>query len=87
MNEKPSWLTEKEITLENGSKARWSYDSESDMLEIFFQQGKASCTVKLADGVFLRLDLEQRRPLSIAFLAVSSLVRYGEWVPPQLVAS
>jgi hypothetical protein len=81
MSEKPTWLIEKNITLDNGSKAQWSYDTESDMLEIFFQEGDATCTVELADGIFLRLDLDQGRPLSIAFLAVSSLIREGEFGP------
>ncbi|MFQ5595731.1 MAG: DUF2283 domain-containing protein [Anaerolineae bacterium] len=81
MDEKPAWLVEKEIPLDNGNTAQWSYDTEGDMLEIFFQEGNATCTVELADGVFLRLDLQQRRPLSIAFLAVSALTRYGEFGP------
>ncbi|MFQ5856615.1 MAG: hypothetical protein ACE5LU_13340 [Anaerolineae bacterium] len=29
----------------------------------------------------MRLDLDKRQPLSIAFLAVSSLTRYGEFGP------
>lgn len=81
MEEEVAWLIEHEIPLDDGSKARWSYDTEGDMLEIFFREGDATCTVELADGVFLRLDLDRGEPLSIAFIAVSSLTRFGEFGP------
>ena len=54
------------------------------MLEIFFNQGAATCTVELADGVLLRLDLEQTRPLSLAFLSFTPLTRRREFGPPLL---
>jgi len=87
MTAKPSWLVEKEIILDDGSTARWSYDKEGDVLEVFFQDGAASCTVELADGVLLRLDLERGRPLSLAFLAVTPLTRRREFGPLALPLS
>ncbi|MFQ6102495.1 MAG: DUF2283 domain-containing protein [Anaerolineae bacterium] len=81
---KPDWLVEKEITLDDGSVARWSYDTEGDMLEIFFAEGQATCTVELADGVFLRLDLEKPRPLSLGFVSFTPLTQSGEFGPPAL---
>ncbi len=84
MTVKPDWLVEEEITLDDGSTARWSYDTEGDILEIFFQDDPASCTVELADGVLLRLDLEHNRPLSLAFLSYTSLTDRREFGPPAL---
>jgi hypothetical protein len=81
MTAQPEWLIEKEITLSDGTTALWSYDTEGDMLEIFFNQGAATCTVELADGVLLRLDLEQTRPLSLAFLSFTPLTRRREFPP------
>ena len=81
MTKKPAWLTEKDITLDDGSIARWSYDIEGDMLEIFFAEGPATCTVELVDGVFLRLDLERGQPLSLGFMSFTPLTRSGEFGP------
>jgi len=51
MKQTPNWLIEKQITLPNGEEALWSYDTESDFLEVFFRKGPASATIELADGV------------------------------------
>ena len=51
------------------------------MLEIFFREGSATCTVELADGVFLRLDLERSQALSLGFLSATPLTDQGEFGP------
>jgi len=84
MTAQPEWLIEKEITLPDGTTALWSYDTEGDMLEVFFNQGAATCTVELADGVLLRLDLKQARPLSLALLSFTPLTQQREFGPPLL---
>ena len=84
MAAQPEWLVEKEIILSDGTTALWSYDTEGDMLEITFNQGAATCTVELADGVLLRLDLEQTHPLSLAFLSFTPLTQRREFGPPLL---
>lgn len=81
---KPDWLIEREIMLDDGATALLSYDTEGDMLEIFFAEDAATGTVELADGVLLRLDVEHARPLSLAFLDVTSLVREHVYGPPLL---
>ena len=78
------WLIEREITLADGTPALLSYDTEGDVLEIFFAEGAASGTIELADGVLLRLDVEHARPLSLAFLCATPLMRTQVYGPPLL---
>lgn len=84
MNIKPDWLSEREITLADGTTALLSYDTEGDILEIFFGEGAATGTVELADGVLLRLDVEHARPLSLAFLCATPLMHKQVYGPPLL---
>lgn len=84
MSAKPDWLIERDITLADGTTALLSYDTEGDMLEIFFEEGAATGTVELADGVLLRLDVERARPLSLAFLCVTPLMHKQVYGPPLL---
>jgi len=84
MDRKPDWLVEKEITLADGSPALLSYDTEGDMLEIFFAEGVATGTIELADGVLLRLEVEHARPLSLAFLCATTLMHTQVYGPPLL---
>lgn len=81
---KPSWLTEREITFVDGRRAVWSYDTEGDIVEIFFDRGPASATVDLADGVFLRFDVEQGKALSLGIISATPLLQPGEFGPPLL---
>ena len=76
------WLIEREITLADGTSALLSYDTEGDMLEIFFAEGAASGTIELADGVLLRLEVEHARPLSLAFLCATTLMHTQVYGPP-----
>jgi len=84
MSVKPDWLIEREIKLPDGTTALLSYDTEGDMLEVFFAEGAATGTVELADGVLLRLDVEHARPLSLAFLCATPLMHEQVYGPPLL---
>ena len=84
MNHKPAWLEEEEIVLPDGTTAVWSYDTEGDLLEIFFNNAPASATLELADGVFLRFDRQQQRPLSLGFVAASTFMNQTEFGPSLL---
>ena len=77
----PPWLHEKPIVLPDGSTALWSYDTEGDILEIFFEKGAASATAEIADGIFLRYNWQQRRPLSLSFISFTPLLKGGEFGP------
>ena len=78
------WLHEKQIRLPNGQEALWSYDTESDFLEIFFDQRRATATIELADGVYLRFDRQKGEPLSIGFIGLTSLTQDEEFGQPLL---
>ncbi len=84
MNHKPTWLEEEQIVLPDGTTALQSYDTEGDVLEIFFNDAAANATLELADGVFLRFDRQQRRPLSLGFIAASVLMNQTEFGPSLL---
>ena len=47
MKSKPSWLHEHTVTLPDGKTVLWSYDSEGDILEIFFEQAPATATIEI----------------------------------------
>ena len=81
---KPIWLQEQQITLANGDVVLWSYDSEGDILEIFFQDRPASATVELTDGVYLRFDRQQGQPSSLAVVGATALMQPGEFGLPVL---
>lgn len=85
MNQQPTWLHEQQIRLSNGDLALWSYDSEGDVLEIFFHEGPASGTIELTDGIMLRYNREKTCPLSISFIAATTLLRQQEYGQPLLV--
>ena len=65
----------------SGEIARYEYDRNSDLLEIFFRDTEATCAVELTESIVLRFDWERNEPLSLSFLSFSKLqkpVEYGE---------
>lgn len=65
----------------SGEIARYEYDRNSDLLEIFFRDAEATCAVELTESIVLRFDWERNEPLSLSFLSFSKLqkpVEYGE---------
>lgn len=82
MTQRPSWLVEFEIPLEDGTIVHCDYDKEGDILELFFKRGPATCTVELTDNIILRFDRENEIPLSlglISYLALSDLAEIGPY--------
>lgn len=68
-------------TFRSGEIARYEYDRNSDLLEIFFRDTEATCAVELTESIVLRFDWERNEPLSLSFLSFSKLqkpVEYGE---------
>lgn len=84
MNHQPTWLSEKEIVLPNGESTIWSYDRDGDILEVFFNDGVASATVELTDGVYLRFDRQQNQPLSLGIIAFQARTQHQEFGQPLL---
>lgn len=81
MRTQPDWLIEKTMTLQDGSTALWSYDTEGDVLEIIFGGGAAPATVELAPGVFLRFDPAAGQALSLGIVSATPLLQPGEFGP------
>ncbi len=74
-------LEKKEIILSTGQTAWYEYDSDGDVLEIFFQPGEATCAIELTESMILRFDWEKNVPLSLSFISFSRLLqqsKYGE---------
>jgi hypothetical protein len=74
-------LDKRELTLNTGEKAWYEYDQDSDMLEIIFRLGEATCAIELTESIILRFDWETNEPLSLSFISVSRLIQpteYGE---------
>jgi hypothetical protein len=70
-----------ELTLSSGQKATYEYESDTDLLEIFFQRGEATAAVELAESIILRFDWATEQPLSLSFISAAHLVKptiYGE---------
>jgi len=81
MKQRFSWLIEFEIPLEDGKAIHCQYDKEGDILELFFKQGVATCTVELTDNIILRFDRENEEPLSLGLISYSALARLTETGP------
>ncbi len=74
-------LDKQELTLNTGQKILCEYDQDGDLLEIFFQQGEATCAVELTESIILRFDWKTDNPLSLSFVSISTLIqptKYGE---------
>ena len=84
MKSTPDWLHEEQITLPDGTSALWSYDTEGDIWEIFFDEGVASATVELAEGVYLRLDRQTMHPLSLGIVGFTLLTQNQRFGHPLL---
>jgi hypothetical protein len=81
MSNKINWLVEREISLE-GQTVIYSYDKESDILEIVFQTGQGGIGVDLTENISLRYNRDNQEPLSLILISFSHLIRPTEFGPP-----
>lgn len=72
-------LEQKELTLSSGKTGWYEYDRDSDLLEIIFGKGDATCAVELTESIVLRFDWETDEPLSLSFLSISKLLKPAEY--------
>lgn len=80
MNNKPDWLIEREVTLEDQT-ITYSYDEEGDIMEIFFRTG-GGVGVDLTDNIVLRYDRESEQALSLILTSFSRLIQPTKFGPP-----
>ncbi|MFN8455962.1 MAG: DUF2283 domain-containing protein [Anaerolineae bacterium] len=72
-------IERQEVILNTGEKAWYEYDQESDVLEIIFRPGEATCAIELTESIILRFDWESNQPLSLSFISVSRLMQPAEY--------
>lgn len=80
MNNKPGWLVEREVTVDN-QKVTYSYDEEGDVLEIVFEKG-GGVGIDLTENITLRYDRDSKSPLSLILTSYSLLIRPTPFGPP-----
>ena len=78
-----AWLHSQIEILPTGEQVRIEYDSEGDMLEIFFASGPAT-GVKLTDEIVLRYDKNSISPRSLIFTSFSHLTQDTEYGPESI---
>lgn len=74
-------LYKAEQTASDGSVARFVYDPEADMLEIFFGENQPATGVELTSDIILRLNRQTRQPVSLTLLHFSILTEQTEYGP------
>lgn len=79
MKNQPTWLVEHEILLGTQS-VTYSYDKESDVLEIFFQRG-GGLGIDIADNIVLRFNKETGQALSLILTSFSKLIQPTKYGP------
>lgn len=74
------WLHEQIEILPAGGEVRLEYDSEGDILEVFFAPGPAT-GIELTDEIVLRYDRVKQSPRSLIFTSFSHLIQDTEYGP------
>lgn len=59
----------------------FDYDSESDVLEIYFGAKQRAWTIELTDNIMLGIDRTMQEPASLTLLDLSELARQTELGP------
>lgn len=74
-------LQKTELTARDGTPIRLIYDTEADILEIFFGENGPATGIELTDQMILRVDQQQKRALSLMLLHFSILSEQTEYGP------
>ena len=79
----PKWTAQDrtEITASDGTPARFVYDQEADILELFFGENEPATGVELTDHIVLRLNKQTRQAVSLILLHFSILTEHTEYGP------
>ena len=79
MKKTPDWLIKREIMLD-GRSVRLQYDTEGDILEIFFHKG-GGVGVELTDNIVLRFDKKTEQAMSLMLHSYSRLIQPTKFGP------
>lgn len=74
-------LQKTELIARDGTPVRLVYDTEADILEIFFGENGPATGIELTDQMILRIDQQQKRALSLMLLHFSILSQQTEFGP------
>lgn len=74
-------LSQSNTTAYDGTPVRLVYDSEADMLEIFFGTNEPATGIGLTEHIVLRLNLQTKRAVSLLLLDFSILTERTEYGP------
>lgn len=74
-------LYQTEITANDGTPVRLVYDTEADILEIFFGENEVATGIELTDYIVLRLNKQTQRAISLMLLHFSILTERTEYGP------
>jgi hypothetical protein len=74
-------IQQSKIVTTEGQPVLLEYDSEADMLEIFFERRAASGAIELADPIILRFDRQREQALSLSILTFSRLIQPTQFGP------
>jgi len=56
-------------------KETYAYDSESDVLEVYFGEKRPAWTIELTDNILISIDRESRQAVSLTLLDFTELIR------------
>ena len=74
-------LSQRDMTVYDGTPVRLVYDQEADILEIFFGTNEPATGVELTDHIILRLNQQTKRTMSLLLLDFSILTERTEYGP------
>ncbi|HRJ42572.1 MAG: hypothetical protein KJZ86_13215 [Caldilineaceae bacterium] len=74
-------LQKNELIARDGTPVRFVYDTEADILEIFFGENGSATGIELTDQMILRIEQKQKRALSLMLLHFSILSEQTEYGP------
>lgn len=74
-------IQKSKLVTAEGQAVLLEYDSEADMLEIFFERRAASGAIELADPIILRFDRQTEQALSLSILTFSRLIQPTKFGP------
>jgi len=74
-------LNEIDLISDDGHAIHFAYDKEGDILEIVFDNVKATCAIELTDEILLRFNLERGQAAGLTILDFSVLASPTEIGP------
>lgn len=74
-------LQSSEWIARDGTRVRLVYDTEADILEVFFGENGPATGIELTEQMILRIDQQQKRALSLMLLHFSILSERTEYGP------